>query len=124
MFSFGKKVVWGIAFVFVFTFLAFAFSRYLPYLEGPSLEEGNYHQFLNITESSYHLVATVERTKSVFLNGRELSLKVEGKGPSRRITIDEELFFHPPYDTAVLRLVDSFGHTREYPFFVWVSERK
>ncbi len=124
MFSFGKKVVWGIVALSIIAFFAFTFSRYSPYLRGPELGEGNFQEFLNLSDPSYHLLVSVERTKSAFLNGRELSLKVEGEGQSRRVMIDEELFFHSPYDTGVIRLVDSFDHERVYPFSVWVSERE
>ncbi len=122
MFLFGKKTVRGVVFILFFIFILFTISRYSPYIEGPRLGEGNFQHFINLVDNSYHLHVDVIHTKSAFLNGRELQLKVSDRDGSRR-SIDEELFFHNPYDNAVIRLVDSFGHEKEYPFFVWVNSQ-
>jgi len=123
MFSFGKKVIYSFIFVGFLIFFLFTFSRYLPYIKGPHLGEGNFQTFLNLNKPLYHLHTEVIYTKSAFLNGKKIFLKTEDRDGLKSY-IDEKILFHTPYDYGVLRLVDSFGNEKEYPFSVWVKENR
>ena len=123
MFSFGKKVIYSFIFVGFLIFFLFTFSRYLPYIRGPRLGDGNFQSFLNLDAPLYHLHTEVIHTKSAFLNGKEIFLKTEDR-EGQKSYIDEKILFYAPYDYGILRLIDSFGNEKEYPFSVWVKNRK
>ena len=113
-----RKVIFRIFGLIIFiSILLFAYGRYSRYIKGPEIVTINIQKFTTIENPSLILETTLENTKSVTINGRDIIL-------NNRKNFNEIMVFSLGTNILEIELTDTFGKTKTYIYNIFYKGEK